>query len=56
MLLAAAHGDRYVTSATVARAGRLFVEYLRNGPGTTAIGAYSPRTRPGFPVAVAISP
>jgi bifunctional non-homologous end joining protein LigD len=27
---------------------------LRNGRGTTAVGAYSPRARPGFPIAAPI--
>ena len=34
----------------VDRTGKLFIDYLRNGRGTTAIGAYSPRALPGFPI------
>jgi bifunctional non-homologous end joining protein LigD len=50
--IAATAPERYVTSAALAkRPGRLFIDYLRNGRGTTAIGAYSPRARPGFPIA-----
>jgi bifunctional non-homologous end joining protein LigD len=48
--------DRYTLSASfAARPGRLFVDYLRNGRGTTAVGAYSPRARPGFPIAAPVS-
>jgi len=36
-------GTRYTTSAHGSRAGRLFIDYLCSGRGTTAIGAYSPR-------------
>ena len=54
--LAAHNPDRYVTSAElVKRPGKLFIDYLRNGRGTTAIGAYSPRTRQGFPVAAPVA-
>jgi bifunctional non-homologous end joining protein LigD len=54
--LAATQPDRLVTSASLARRpGRLFLDYLRNGRGTTAVGAYSPRVRAGFPVAMPVT-
>jgi bifunctional non-homologous end joining protein LigD len=47
---------RYTVSSNLkVRSGRLFIDYLRNGRGTTAIGAFSPRARPRFPVAMPIS-
>jgi bifunctional non-homologous end joining protein LigD len=54
--LAATAPDRYtIASAPEKRAGRIFIDYLRNGRGTTAIGAWSPRARPGFPIAAPVS-
>jgi bifunctional non-homologous end joining protein LigD len=49
--LAGMEPDRYTISAALSdRPGRLFVDYLRNGRGTTAIGAYSVGSRCGeFP-------
>jgi len=54
--LAATEPDRYTTSAAVPkRPGRLFIDYLRKGRGATAIGTYSPRARPGFPIAAPVT-
>ncbi|MFL4983676.1 MAG: DNA ligase D [Xanthobacteraceae bacterium] len=48
--------DKYTTSSAPARrAGRIYIDYLRNGRGTTAIGADSPRARPEFPVATPVT-
>jgi bifunctional non-homologous end joining protein LigD len=54
--LAATAPDRYVTTATKAkRQGRLYLDWQRNGRGTTAIGAFSPRALPGFPTVAPVS-
>jgi bifunctional non-homologous end joining protein LigD len=53
--LAARDPDRYILSAQARRSGRIFLDYLRNGRGTTAIGTYSPRARKGFPIAAPVT-
>jgi len=47
---------RYVATMSKARrAGKIFVDYLRNGEGATAVLPYSPRSRPGAPVAMPVA-
>jgi len=48
--------DRYVANMSKARRkGRIFVDYLRNERGSTAIAPYSTRAREGAPVAAPIT-
>jgi bifunctional non-homologous end joining protein LigD len=45
----------YTTSARQNRSGRIFLDYLRNVPSIAAIGTYSPRAKPRFPVAMRVT-
>jgi bifunctional non-homologous end joining protein LigD len=53
--LSAEFPDRYVATMSKARRrGKIFIDYLRNGRGATAVAAYSSRARRGAPVSTPV--
>jgi len=55
-LMTADQPDRYVAHVKIAdRRGRILVDWLRNGLGSTAIGSFCPRARPGATVATPLA-
>src|SRR5262249_32673349 len=55
VLMARAAPDRYVAKMSkAARVGKIYVDYLRNAEGATALLPYSPRARPHLPVAMPV--
>ena len=56
VLMAEAAPKRYVATMTKkARVGKIYVDYLRNAEGATAILPYSPRARAGLTVALPVA-
>jgi bifunctional non-homologous end joining protein LigD len=47
---------RYTTNVSKAkRTGKILIDYMRNGPGATAVEVFSARARPGAPVAMPVA-
>ena len=55
-MMAADSSERYTAELSKAkRQGKIFIDYLRNGRGASAIAPYSSRARAGAPVALPVS-
>lgn len=54
-LAGAAPGSYTAEVSKARREGRIYVDYLRNSRGATAIGTYCTRARPGAPVAMPVA-
>jgi bifunctional non-homologous end joining protein LigD len=54
--LSAEQPQRFLSKISIAaRRGRIFIDYLRNDPTSTAVAPYSTRSRPGAPVATPLA-
>ena len=54
--MAAAEPQRFLSTSTLKlRPKKIYIDYLRNGRGATAVASYSLRARPGAPVAFPLS-
>ncbi|HXD87845.1 MAG TPA: hypothetical protein VN641_15230, partial [Urbifossiella sp.] len=54
LVVAADPGHFTANMSKAARPGKIFIDYLRNGRGATAVAAYSTRAKAGAPVSTPI--